>query len=114
MISLTLLGGPTALIEYAGVRWLTDPAFSPPGEYAGGLVKTTGPAIEAESLAPIDIVLLSHEHHSDNLDPAGRELLPSAERVLTTVQGAQKLGRNAAGLEPWASIEVERPGADAV
>src|SRR5436190_15051997 len=44
-LSVCLIGGPTAVIEYAGVRWLTDPTFSPPGEYAGGLVKTTGPAV---------------------------------------------------------------------
>ena len=41
MIKLTLVGGPTALLEYAGLRWLTDPAFSPPGEYAG-LVRPPG------------------------------------------------------------------------
>jgi L-ascorbate metabolism protein UlaG (beta-lactamase superfamily) len=73
------------------------------------LVKTTGPAIEPDTLAPIDVVLLSHEHHSDNLDPAGREFLPRAGRVLTTVQGADKVGDNAIGLMPWSSVEVERP-----
>jgi L-ascorbate metabolism protein UlaG (beta-lactamase superfamily) len=126
MVKLTLVGGPTAVLEYAGLRWLTDPALSPPGEYAGGLVKTTGPAIDPEALPPIDVVLLSHEHHSDNLDPAGREFLPRAGRVLTTVQGAERLGgkleRSAApgggalaiGLEPWSSVEVERAGADPV
>lgn len=109
MVKLTLVGGPTAVLEYAGLRWLTDPSLSPPGDYAGGLVKTTGPAIEPDRLAPIDVVLLSHEHHSDNLDPAGREFLPTAMRVLTTVQGAERLGGNAVGLEPWSSIDVERP-----
>jgi L-ascorbate metabolism protein UlaG (beta-lactamase superfamily) len=110
MLKLTLVGGPTAVVEYAGLRWLTDPALSPPGEYAGGLVKTTGPAIEPEALLPIDVVLLSHEHHSDNLDPAGREFLPRAGRVLTTMQGAERLGSGAIGLEPWSSVEVERAG----
>ena len=114
MIKLTLIGGPTALIEYAGLRWLTDPAFSPPGEYAGGLVKTTGPALEPGSLAGVDVVLVSHEHHSDNLDPAGREFLPSAGRVLTTAQGAENLGGNAIGLESWASAAVERVGDEPV
>jgi hypothetical protein len=35
MATLTarLVGGPTAVLEYAGVRWLTDPSLSPPGEY---------------------------------------------------------------------------------
>ena len=60
-LKLTIVGGPTALLEYAGLRWLTDPAFSPRGEYAGGLVKTSGPAIEPELLAPTGVVLLSHE-----------------------------------------------------
>ena len=114
MVKLTLVGGPTAMLEYAGLRWLTDPALSEPGEYAGGLVKTTGPAIEPEALLPIDVVLLSHEHHSDNLDPAGREFLPSAGRVLTTGQGAERLGANATGLEPWSSVEVERGGGSPV
>jgi L-ascorbate metabolism protein UlaG (beta-lactamase superfamily) len=114
MVKLTLVGGPTAVLEYAGLRWLTDPALSPPGEYAGGLVKTTGPAIDTEALPPIDVVLLSHEHHSDNLDPAGREFLPQAARVLTTVQGAERLGGNAIGLEPWSSLDVERADASAV
>lgn len=111
MVTLTLVGGPTAMLEYAGLRWLTDPALSPPGEYAGGLVKTTGPALDPEGLLPIDVVLISHEHHSDNLDPAGREFLPRAGRVITTTQGAEHLGGNAVGLEPWSSFEVERAGA---
>ena len=25
MVKLTLVGGPTAVLEYAGLRWLTDP-----------------------------------------------------------------------------------------
>jgi L-ascorbate metabolism protein UlaG (beta-lactamase superfamily) len=108
MLKFTLLGGPTALLEYAGLRWLTDPTLSPPGEYAGGLVKTAGPAIEPSALAPIDVVLLSHEHHSDNLDPGGREFLPTARRVLTTPEAAERLGGNATGVDPWSSVEVER------
>jgi L-ascorbate metabolism protein UlaG (beta-lactamase superfamily) len=96
------------------VHWLTDPSLSPPGEYAGGLVKTTGPAIEPDTLPAIDVVLLSHEHHSDNLDPAGREFLPGATQVLTTAQGAENLGGNAVGLEPWSSVEVERSGLEPV
>jgi len=30
-ITLTLIGGPTVLIEYGGYRLLTDPTFDPPG-----------------------------------------------------------------------------------
>jgi L-ascorbate metabolism protein UlaG (beta-lactamase superfamily) len=114
MAELTLVGGPTAVLGYAGLRWLTDPALSPPGEYEGGLVKTTGPAVAVAEIEPIDVVLLSHDQHSDNLDPAGREFLTKAERVLTTVQAAERLGGNAIGLEQWSSTEIESPDGDAV
>jgi L-ascorbate metabolism protein UlaG (beta-lactamase superfamily) len=116
MTTLTaqLVGGPTAVLEYAGLRWLTDPSLSPPGEYDGGLMKTTGPALEPEAIDPIDVVLLSHDHHSDNLDPRGREFLPRARHVLTTVSGARRLGGNATGLEPWSSVELDRPAGGAV
>lgn len=106
MHSFTLVGGPTAVFEYGSMRWMTDPAFSPPGEY-GGLVKLTGPALEPDAVGPIDVVLVSHDHHADNLDPAGRAFLPRAGRVLTTVAGAERLGGNATGLEPWSSVAVE-------
>ena len=106
MLTLTLVGGPTAVLEYGGLRWLTDPAFSPPGEYAGGLVKTTGPALSPDQVEPIDVVLVSHDQHSDNLDPAGREFLSRAGQVLTTVDGAGRLGGNSTGLEPWSSTKI--------
>jgi hypothetical protein len=32
-LSITLIGGPTALIEFCGFRLLTDPTFDRPGEY---------------------------------------------------------------------------------
>src|SRR5215211_1178724 len=109
-----LVGGPTALLEYGGLRWLPDPALSPPGEYAGGLVKVTGPAVAPEALEPIDVVLLSHDQHSDNLDPGGRDLLPRAGRVLTTRQAAERVGGTVTGLEPWSAVEVLRPDGGAV
>jgi L-ascorbate metabolism protein UlaG (beta-lactamase superfamily) len=77
-------------------------------------VKTTGPAVDRAAIEPIDVVLLSHEHHSDNLDPQGRAFLPHAGRVLTTVEGARRLGGNATGLEPWTTIDVESPDGQTV
>jgi L-ascorbate metabolism protein UlaG (beta-lactamase superfamily) len=32
-VTVTLIGGPTALVEVDGFRLLTDPTFDPPGEY---------------------------------------------------------------------------------
>jgi L-ascorbate metabolism protein UlaG (beta-lactamase superfamily) len=31
--TITLIGGPTVLVETCGFRLLTDPTFDPPGEY---------------------------------------------------------------------------------
>lgn len=36
------------------------------------LKKLEGQAISAAVLGPINAVLLSHDHHYDNLDPAGQ------------------------------------------
>jgi L-ascorbate metabolism protein UlaG (beta-lactamase superfamily) len=109
-IQLTYIGGPTLMIQFGGLRILTDPTFDPPGgEYTTGPVtlhKLSGPAVTPESLGPIDLVLLSHDHHFDNLDHAGRALLPRVSRVLTTPEGAARLGGNAVGLAPWQSVDV--------
>lgn len=114
-VRLTHVGGPTVLIEVGGWRLLTDPTLDPPGQrYAFGWGtsshKLAGPALAAADLLPIDAVLLTHDHHGDNLDPAGRALLPSAGAVVTTVPGAARLGGDARGLEPWAATRLEAPG----
>jgi L-ascorbate metabolism protein UlaG (beta-lactamase superfamily) len=109
MLSVRLIGGPTAVIEYAGLRWLTDPTFSPPGEQADGLVKTTGPAVTISEIGAIDVALVSHDEHSDNLDAAGRELVLGLGQVFTTKAGAQRLGAPAAGLDPWETATLDRP-----
>ena len=49
---ITLIGGPTTLIEVNGFRLLTDPTFDAPGEYKlphVTLKKLTGPARTADS-----------------------------------------------------------------
>ncbi|HEY5836537.1 MBL fold metallo-hydrolase [Streptomyces sp.] len=112
---LTHIGGPTTLIEVGGWRLLTDPTFDPPGRrYAFGWGtssrKTAGPALAAADLPPIDAVLLSHDHHGDNLDTAGRALLPRATVVLTTRSGERRLGGAAHGLAPWTTYRLAAPG----
>jgi L-ascorbate metabolism protein UlaG (beta-lactamase superfamily) len=114
-VRVTHIGGPTVLIEVGGWRLLTDPTFDTPGRkynfgWGTGSTKLAGPAIAVSDLAPIHAVLLSHDHHDDNLDPAGRALLPSADTVVTTVSGAKRLGGNARGLEPWTIAQLAAPG----
>src|SRR3954469_6948764 len=116
---VTHIGGPTVLIEAGGWRLLTDPTFDPPGQdyrfgWGTGSRKLTGPARPASELGPIDAVLLSHDHHDDNLDAAGRALLPSAGTVITTVPGAKRLGGQARGLQQWGGTRLEAPGRRAI
>lgn len=111
-MTLTLIGGPTVLIEAGGFRLLTDPTFDGPGEYRlphTTLVKTSRPALDAKALGAVDAVLLSHDQHADNLDATGRAYLDTAPRVLTTRSGAARLGGRAEGLAPWDTIEITGP-----
>ena len=78
-LSLTYIGGPTAVLEIAGLRFLTDPTFDPAGsDYTTPgytLHKTAGPAIPASDIGRIDAVL----------------------------------GGNAVGLGNWESVELASP-----
>jgi L-ascorbate metabolism protein UlaG (beta-lactamase superfamily) len=105
-LRVQVVGGPTAILEYGGLRWLTDPTLSTPGEY-GGLTKLEGPAVDMSQENGIDVVLLSHHHHADNLDPAGRAFLASATHVLSTNKAAEDLGGNIIGMEAWSEVELE-------
>ncbi|TFV92817.1 MBL fold metallo-hydrolase [Blastococcus sp. CT_GayMR20] len=113
-VRLTHIGGPTVLIEVHGWRLLVDPTFDAPGRrYAFGWGtssrKVTGPAVAAADVLPVDAVLLSHDHHADNLDDAGRALLPAAGVVVTTLPGARRLG-SARGLRAWDTTELTAAG----
>lgn len=114
---ITLIGGPTALVEFGGFRFLTDPTFDGPGEYKlpqVTLTKTSRPAVAAADIGAVDAVLLSHDQHADNLDSSGREFLRTAPRVLTTRVGAQRLGGSVEGLAPWQTVTLTRPGGASV
>jgi len=113
MTTLTYIGGPTALLEFAGMRFITDPTFDAPQNYveAGSteLVKTAGPAIARTDLPPIDVVLLSHHSHKDNLDYEGLELIATGIPTLSTPDAASDLfGGSVVGLDSWETYEIGR------
>ncbi|MFB4263149.1 MBL fold metallo-hydrolase [Nonomuraea sp. GTA35] len=108
-----VFGGSTALFEYGGLRFLTDPTFDAPGDYhvpGGSLTKTAPPSAVPADLGRVDVVLLSHDEHPDNLDHSGRALLADVTLTLTTPGGGQRLGDGARGLADWEPIELDRPG----
>jgi L-ascorbate metabolism protein UlaG (beta-lactamase superfamily) len=118
------IGTATALLEIGGLRLLTDPAFDPAGTTyttpTYTLHKLLPPKVTVAQLGPIDYVLLSHDHHLDNLDHAGMHLLTTAQKVYTTPAAAERLnhqgtrpgddpypaGIHAQALENWATIEL--------
>ena len=113
-LTITYVGGPTALLEVAGLRLLTDPTFDRAGRkynfgWGTSSRKLQDPALSAAELPPIDAVLLSHDQHDDNLDDAGREMLPSAGSVITTPAGNKRLAGNSLGLAPWSSTTLRAP-----
>jgi L-ascorbate metabolism protein UlaG (beta-lactamase superfamily) len=114
-VTFTHVGGPTTIIEVGGWRILTDPTFDAPGRTYGfgwgtSSRKMVGPAVAPADIGEIDVVLLTHTHHADNLDDAGRALLPGAGTVLTTMAGAKQLGADTVGLEAWGTTTLEAPG----
>ncbi|KAJ0274753.1 hypothetical protein COL940_009149 [Colletotrichum noveboracense] len=79
-VSIAHIGTATAILEIDGVRFLTDPFFSPAGttwDVGITILKNTeDPALRLDQLPPIDAVLLSHEDHPDNLDEQGLGMKP--------------------------------------
>ena len=110
--TLTLIGGPTVLIELEGLRLLTDPTFDAPGDYPGPvhLKKLAGPSLSSAEVGRIDAVLLSHDQHFDNLDRAGRAFLASVKKTFTTNAGAARLDGAAQGLAPFETASIEGAG----
>ena len=106
-LAVTYIGGPTALLEYAGLRILLDPTFDEPGDYpADELTKTAGPGLPATHVGPIDLVLLSHHGHADNFDTSGKELTMGVPVVLSLPEAEAELGAPVIGLPVWHAHQV--------
>jgi L-ascorbate metabolism protein UlaG (beta-lactamase superfamily) len=109
------LGTATVHIDLGGYRILTDPALDPAGSvYPVGLGLSyrslLDPTLPEGGLGEVDLVLLSHDHHGDNLDEAGLEVLRRAKQVLTTRAGARRLRlrgvEHVQGLAPFETVSA--------
>lgn len=106
-VTAALVGGPTVVLRYAGLTIVTDPTFDPPGKL-DGLAKTEGPAIDAADLPPVDLALVSHDHHADNLDLLGYQVARGATLALTTVAGAGRK-EGLTGMAPGDVVTIDGP-----
>jgi len=109
--TVTYVGGPTAILEWAGLRIVTDPTFDAPQVYQdpeeSTLVKTQGPAVARADVGSVDLVLLSHHGHKDNLDWEGLELIATGPLTLSTqLAGSELWGGSVLGFDDWEQHRV--------
>lgn len=116
-IYATYLGGPTIIIVIGGLTFMTDPTLDPEGTFfklneTMTERKLAGPALYPEK--SVDIVLLSHDQHFDNLDGLGRSFLKEVGEVLTTKAGAERLKANSIGLDPHQQRTFTAPSGEKI
>jgi L-ascorbate metabolism protein UlaG (beta-lactamase superfamily) len=111
-LTVRYLGGPTAILELAGLRLVVDPTFDAAGDHPVGsrvLTKTLAAVVGPEEVGPVDAVLLSHDQHPDNLDRSGREYLATVPLVLSTGSAQSRLGGTVRALPNGEHLDLPRP-----
>ena len=112
-VPVRVFGGPTALIEYGGLRLLTDPTFDAPGgDYPEVPVWPRPPRRRSHppnSAASTWFCCRTTSTRTTSTTPAG-PCSPTYRVILTTPSGAGRLGGTARGLADWESTELDRPG----
>lgn len=99
--SIQWIGGPTALLEHAGLRVITDPMLGPRGPNAfvlpkhpstgapnASIARYTAPA--PYSLAGLDAILISHTHN-DHVDATAKEVLPKDVPLVVAKAGGDAM-----------------------
>ena len=111
-ITITQIDTACMLIDINGFRILTDPTFDAAGgtyQSGGGRIlhKLGAPAIGVASIGHVDLVLLSHDQHKDNLDNAGREFLQTAPHIISTREAKDRLGlETVTGIDDWEKVPI--------
>jgi len=116
-LKVTYVGGPTVIIDIAGFRLMTDPTLDPAGTELILNEKMTERKLAGPAIYPsgrINVVLLSHDQHFDNLDDGGRAFLKEVGVTLTTKAGADRLKGNSKGLSPGEHQQFQTPNGDEI
>jgi L-ascorbate metabolism protein UlaG (beta-lactamase superfamily) len=116
--SLFFVGTATTIIEWEGLRILTDPNFLHAGDHVHlgpgvNSTRRTNPAIDLEDLPRIDVILLSH-YHEDHFDREVEEKLSKGLPIITTPHAKECLTSkgnesfsNVHALDTWDSMILD-------
>ncbi|HQR66430.1 MAG TPA: MBL fold metallo-hydrolase, partial [Thermoanaerobaculia bacterium] len=110
-IRVTWVNHATVLIQMDGVNVLTDPTWARRAVPTVGPIRRRPPGIDFESLPPIDVVLVSHDHH-DHMDlPTLRRLAAEHGPAFYAPLGnGAFLAKNGVGgvrdLDWWQSVRI--------
>ncbi|KAK3338904.1 beta-lactamase-like protein [Neurospora tetraspora] len=93
--SVYFIGNATTVIEWHGIRILTDPNFLHAGDHVHlgpGVTaeRLKNPAIDIDALPPLDCILLSH-YHEDHFDKLVEESLNRDFPIISTPHAKQAL-----------------------
>ncbi|KAL0057867.1 hypothetical protein AAF712_015474 [Marasmius tenuissimus] len=128
--SIFFIGTATTVLEFAGLRILTDPNFLHAGDHVHlgpGVTaqRRTNPAVDLHELPSMDAILLSH-YHADHFDQLVEDNLNRAFPIITTphakgcLEGKDVPFTGVSGLDFWESLMIvkgldsERSGKQAV
>ncbi|KAE9962807.1 hypothetical protein BLS_009999 [Venturia inaequalis] len=123
--SLFFVGTATTILEWAGIRLMTDPNFLHAGDHVHlgpGVTSTrrTNPAVDLCDLPRIDMVLLSH-YHADHFDEKVEESLrrdlpivttPHARKCLVDEKEEGEKFNAVTDLDFWESCVIKIEGGD--
>jgi L-ascorbate metabolism protein UlaG (beta-lactamase superfamily) len=116
-VEITYIDTACVLLNINGFRIITDPALDNKTGIFPKLVgkpfifskKTMNPVADDIS-KPIDLALVSHDHHGDNLDKSGKKLLENVPNILSTKRAEKRLKNlQVIGLKPWEAKYIETP-----
>lgn len=114
-VTITHIDMACVLININGFKILTDPTLDKKDGFFPQYVskplafskKYCDPALSNDEIGKVDLVLLSHDHHSDNLDRNGRAFIKTVNTVLSTTDAVKRLkNSNTIGLDNWQEYVV--------
>ena len=103
--SVYFIGTATTILEWNGIRILTDPNFLHQGDHVHlgpGVTaqRQTNPAVELTDLPPLDAILLSH-YHADHFDQVVEDSINRDFLIITTPHAKECLSTKT---EPFQNV----------